>query len=77
MMRVAGFVFARPALYRFVGRVARRLLKRLPRQVIYAKANMWGRSRELPEPPQESFREWFAANGANAGRSSNSTRHVE
>lgn len=77
MMRVAGFVFARPALYRFVGSMARRMLKLLPRKVIYAKANVWGRSRELPEPPQESFREWFAVNGANTGRSSDSTRHAE
>lgn len=59
-MKVAAFVFARPALYRTLGKLARTLLAWTPRALIYNRLNDWGRERELPEVPGESFREAFA-----------------
>lgn len=61
-MALAGQVFQRPWLYRMGGRVARRLLRWLPRGVVYNRLNAWGRSRDLPEPPRQSFRDWVAEN---------------
>ncbi len=58
-MRLAGWVFARPRSYRVVGRLARWALRRLPRFLIYARWNRWGRARDLPEPPRHSFHDWY------------------
>ena len=58
--RTARFVFERPRLYVALGRVARWLGRRLPRRLLYARANAWGRGRELPELPRESFRDQLA-----------------
>jgi L-lactate dehydrogenase complex protein LldF len=57
-LRVAAYVFRSTFLYSLAGRMGRFLLRVLPRRVLYARANAWGRGRELPEPPKESFREW-------------------
>lgn len=58
-MRAAAAVFARPWLYRMTGRLLRWALRRLPRRLLYSRLNPWGRGRELPEPPRESFRDWY------------------
>lgn len=59
-MTLAGGVFARPWLYRWGGRLARGLLRWLPRRVVYGWRNVWGRARDLPEPPRQSFLDWAA-----------------
>lgn len=58
-MKVAGWVLSMPRIYRFFGKIARISLKNLPKQLIYNKWNIWGRSRNLPEAPGQSFREWY------------------
>ncbi|MFB3133627.1 MAG: lactate utilization protein B [Rhodothermales bacterium] len=58
-MRLTGWVFARPRMYRVVGRLARWALRRLPRFLIYSRWNRWGRARDLPEPPRYSFHDWY------------------
>jgi len=60
-MKSMSFVFRRPALYRTAGRLARWLVPKLPRFVVYNRFNAWGKQRELPDFPQQSFREQFAA----------------
>lgn len=59
-MKVLGFVFRRPRLYRFVGRLARKFIPLLPRWLLYNRLNDWGRQRELPQIPSNSFREQYA-----------------
>ena len=59
LMRIAGMVFSRPRWYRALGRGARWALRRLPRRLLYARFNAWGRARELPEAPNQSFRDWY------------------
>jgi L-lactate dehydrogenase complex protein LldF len=54
---LARLVLERPRLYAALGRIARWIGARLPRRLLYARANAWGRGRELPELPRESFRE--------------------
>ncbi|HXB55062.1 MAG TPA: lactate utilization protein B [Vicinamibacteria bacterium] len=55
-MKVAARILAEPSLYRLSGFLARRVLPALPRALVYASWNIWGRQRELPPLPRESFR---------------------
>jgi L-lactate dehydrogenase complex protein LldF len=50
-------VLRRPWLYRILGKAARGILCIAPRSLIYNRWNPWGKQRELPLPPRESFRE--------------------
>jgi L-lactate dehydrogenase complex protein LldF len=61
-MKIAGLVLAKPGWYQRAGKVARALLKRLPRWLVYNKGNTWGKDRELPAAPAQSFREWYKQN---------------
>ena len=36
-----------------------RIALRLPRPFVYNPLNIWGRQRDLPPPPAESFRAWY------------------
>lgn len=56
-MRIAAWFLGSRALYELAGRVARLALRRLPRSLLYGRWNAWGRQRELPAPPAESFRD--------------------
>ncbi|WP_273444302.1 lactate utilization protein B [Neolewinella agarilytica] len=58
----AGNVLSRGGLYNFMGKAARTALKLAPRAMVYNRFNAWGKSRELPEVPEESFKEWYAKN---------------
>jgi L-lactate dehydrogenase complex protein LldF len=58
-MRAMSFLFRHPRLYGAVGTFARRVVPRLPRFMVYNRLNPWGKQRELPEFPKESFREQF------------------
>jgi len=58
-MKLGSFMFRHPAVYRMVGAIARKLTPWLPRAVVYNRFNDWGRQRELPEFPRESFRQQF------------------
>ncbi len=54
--RIAGWVLVRTWAYRMLGRVARWILPKLPKALAYNRWNDWGRQRELPPAPPESFR---------------------
>jgi L-lactate dehydrogenase complex protein LldF len=54
--RVGSFVLRHPALYRAAGWFTRALGRWLPRPLLYPGFNAWGRQRELPPMPKESFR---------------------
>ena len=56
-MAAMSAVLARPWAYRLAGRLMRRNLPRLPRALVYGRWNAWGRQRELPPMPRQSFRE--------------------
>jgi len=58
LMRAAGFVLKRPWALALAGGAARWALRWAPRRAMYNRLNPWGRQRELPAPPQESFRQW-------------------
>jgi L-lactate dehydrogenase complex protein LldF len=64
LMRWAGALFADARRYERAGAWARRLLRLLPRFMVYNRFNAWGTARELPVPPRQSFREWYRQNRA-------------
>jgi L-lactate dehydrogenase complex protein LldF len=51
-----GWCFARPAVYRGLGRVGRALARRLPTPWLDAVLAPWTRQRALPPIPESSFR---------------------
>jgi L-lactate dehydrogenase complex protein LldF len=61
-MKVAGELLSRPAAYRAAIAAADMALAHLPRFVIYNGLNAWGRHREVPHPPKQTFHSWYQAN---------------
>lgn len=60
-MGMSAFVLSRPALYRMAGRLGRGVLKTMP-WLAEHRWNPWSKARALPEPPAESFRDWYLRN---------------
>lgn len=58
-MQVAAIILSRPWMYRFAGRAGRRMLRWMPRFLIYNPLNPWGRQRDMPPAPGKSFREMY------------------
>ncbi|MEN7549259.1 LutB/LldF family L-lactate oxidation iron-sulfur protein [Rapidithrix thailandica] len=67
-MKVAGRVFANPGLYRMLGKVGRKVLRLPLKPLIYNPLNTWGKARDLPEAPKQSFREWYLENYPKNGK---------
>ncbi|MGU3541046.1 lactate utilization protein B [Methylobacterium sp. A54F] len=62
MMKAAGQVLSRPAAYRAAIGAADSALKHLPRFAVYNPLNTWGKAREMPEAPRETFHAWYKRN---------------
>jgi L-lactate dehydrogenase complex protein LldF len=58
-MRVAGRILGSPRLYRAAVEAAAAGLDHLPRFMIYNPFNAWGRQREVPGAPAQTFRQWY------------------
>jgi L-lactate dehydrogenase complex protein LldF len=61
-MNVNGKVFKYPGVFDFMGAVARKSLKVMPRSIVYSRFNAWGKKRDLPEIPESSFKDWYKKN---------------
>jgi L-lactate dehydrogenase complex protein LldF len=61
-MKASAALLDRPRLFGVAGRLARLGLRLLPSVLARRLAGPWGRSRELPIPPKESFRTWYRRN---------------
>jgi L-lactate dehydrogenase complex protein LldF len=61
-MKAAGALFARPAVYRAAVERTNDALASLPRFAIYNGLNAWGKRREMPHPPVETFHQWYFRN---------------
>jgi L-lactate dehydrogenase complex protein LldF len=62
VLKMAGRLLASPTLYRGTVASLGGALKRLPNFVLYNPLNIWGRQRDLPETPAETFHEWYKKN---------------
>lgn len=61
MKGMAG-VLTSSTLFTFAGKAGRFVMKNIP-ILVNNSLNPWYKQREMPEPPVESFREWYAKNG--------------
>lgn len=67
-MQLASLLMRSPRLFAAAGWLGRRALRYSPRWMVYNRMNVWGRRRELPSPPAESFREWWKHHRGGASR---------
>lgn len=65
-MKAAGELLSSPVAYRAAVGVANAVLTHLPRFVLYNGLNAWGKGRELPQPPQQTFHSWYLKNRSEA-----------
>jgi L-lactate dehydrogenase complex protein LldF len=61
-MKAAGELLSRPAAYRAAIAVADTALTHLSRFVIYHGLNAWGKHREVPHDPKQTFHSWYRSN---------------
>ena len=61
-IRIIGKVMSEPRLYRAAMSATGLAIEHLPRFAIYNWLNPWGRQREVPESPKQSFRSWYLEN---------------
>lgn len=60
-MRLLGGIVGSRAWYEWAGRAGRMMLRVAPAWLVHRTA--WGRGRELPPAPKESFRDWYRRSG--------------
>jgi L-lactate dehydrogenase complex protein LldF len=60
-MRGMTLTLSNPSLYKMAGKAGRLVLKYVP-GVVNNNLNPWYKQREMPEPPKESFTEWYKKN---------------
>ena len=63
-MKGASALLSRPAAYRAAVDTANAVLPHMPRFALYNPANAWGKGREVPQAPGQSFHAWFKARRA-------------
>jgi L-lactate dehydrogenase complex protein LldF len=61
-MKLANGIFKSPLAYKISGSLMRNVLKSLPNSLIYHPLNVWGKNRNLPDAPKESFQQWYQKN---------------
>ena len=63
-MKLANGIFKSPLAYKITGSLMRNAVKSLPNSLVYHPLNIWGKNRNLPDPPMESFQQWYRKNRA-------------
>mgnify|MGYP005848058731 CR=1 FL=1 len=58
-MKITAWLMSKPSLFNFAGKVARKIVPKLPNSLIYSKSNVWGKQRDMPKMPTKSFKEMF------------------
>jgi L-lactate dehydrogenase complex protein LldF len=61
-MKAMAAVLSSATVFNFAGKAGRFVIKYLP-FLVNNGINAWYKQREMPAPPEESFREWYAKNG--------------
>jgi len=63
-MKAMDFTLSNPSIYKIAGKAGRFVLKHAP-FTVNNKLNLWYKHREMPEPPKQSFGEWYKQNNKN------------
>mgnify|MGYP001416058164 CR=1 FL=1 len=58
-MKVTAWLMTKPKLFDFAGKMARKIVPKLPDSIVYNKANAWGKQRDMPKMAEKSFKEMF------------------
>lgn len=58
-MSLAGIILRKHTLYRLFGGLTKFITGSMPRFFTYNGMNVWGKNRELPKVPNESFNQWY------------------
>jgi L-lactate dehydrogenase complex protein LldF len=61
-MKIMAVVLNNPALYRISGKAGRWFMRSFPVLFKSKNFNPWYKQREMPDPPRESFRDWYLKN---------------
>ncbi|GAA3567362.1 lactate utilization protein B [Snuella lapsa] len=64
-MKFMGRMFSNPKQYQKIGRAGRWALRNLPKVIINSRPNVWGKERDLPKGPKESFDDWYKKRNKN------------
>ena len=76
-MKLAAWMLRDARRFARIGGIARWFMRQLPRWMIYHRLNPWGRQRELPLPPRQSFRELYARREPSNVRPDTSSEHLK
>ena len=60
-MKIMSLTLSSPTAYHMGGKTGRFVMKYAP-FAVNNKLNPWYKQRDMPEPPKESFGEWYAKN---------------
>src|SRR6516162_3472464 len=61
-MKLAGALLSHPGAFRAAAEAGGTTLRVLPHFAVYNRLNAWGRHRDVPEAPKETFHQWYARN---------------
>ena len=61
-MKLMNITLSSPSMYRLAGKMGRWFIKHAP-FALNNRFNLWYKNREMPEPPKDSFGEWYKKNG--------------
>jgi L-lactate dehydrogenase complex protein LldF len=61
-MSAMGIVLSEPAIFHAAESVAEKALPHVPRFLLYNPLNPWGKHREVPAAPGQTFRQWYLKN---------------
>ena len=58
-MKITSWVMDHPTIFTLGGKIMRKVVPMLPDSIIYSKANVWGKQRDIPKMPKNSFKELY------------------
>ncbi len=58
-MKITSWVMDHPTIFNLGGKIMRKVVPMLPDSIIYSKANVWGKQRDIPKIPKNSFKELY------------------
>ena len=61
-MKGMAFVLSHPSIYRILGKIGRWIMRVFPFIFNNKSFNPWYKQREMPEAPEQSFRDWYKKN---------------
>ncbi|MCL4118719.1 UNVERIFIED_CONTAM: hypothetical protein GTU68_028805 [Idotea baltica] len=61
-LKLSARVLANPRAFGFLGKLLRRVLHYFPALISNSTINPWAKQRDMPAPPDQSFKEWYKKN---------------